>query len=115
LIVVRAKSVIAYSNEIDANSVVGPLVRHLLSINRRWEAVVRSARGSTEEEKVDAGHELQDLWIRSRERRAAPTLFGLPVVKHPQQASKGSGMENHQGRPDPDSRPRAEKFRASSS
>src|SRR5260370_40849870 len=41
--------------------------------------------------------------------------FVLPVVKHPQQASRGSGMENHQGRLDPDSRPGAEEFRASSS
>jgi hypothetical protein len=78
-------------------------------------AVVRTATGSTEEEKVDAGHELQNLWIRSREQRGVPTLFGLPVVKHPQQGSKGSGMENHQGRLDPDSRPGAEEFRASSS
>ena len=77
-------------------------------------AVIRSARGSTEEEKADAGHESQDLWIRSREQRAAPTLFGLPVAKHPQQASKGSAMESHQGRLDPDSRPGAEEFRASS-
>jgi hypothetical protein len=78
-------------------------------------AVIRSARGSTEEEKADAGHESQDLWIRSREQRAAPTLFGLPVAKHPQQAFKGGGMENQQGRLDFDFHPGAEEFRASSS
>jgi hypothetical protein len=43
------------------------------------------------------------------------TPFGLPVVKHAQQASRGIGMENHQGRLDTDPRPRAEEFRASSS
>ena len=43
------------------------------------------------------------------------TPFGLQVVKLPQQASTVSGMENHQGRLDPDSRPGAEEFRASSS
>jgi hypothetical protein len=43
------------------------------------------------------------------------TAFGLPVVKYAQQASRGSGMESHQGRLDPDSRPGAEEFRASSS
>jgi hypothetical protein len=42
------------------------------------------------------------------------TPFGLPVVKHPQQASTGSGMENRRGRLDPDSRPGGEEFRASS-
>ena len=31
------------------------------------------------------------------------TPFGLPVVKYAQQASTRSGMENHQGRLDPDS------------
>jgi len=41
--------------------------------------------------------------------------FGLPVVKHAQQASRGSGMERHQGRLDRDSRPGAGEFRASSS
>ena len=67
------------------------------------------------EEKVDARDNLQNLLIRSGERHALQSLFGLPVVKHTQQASRGSGMENHQGRLDPDSRPGAEKFRASSS
>jgi hypothetical protein len=43
------------------------------------------------------------------------TAFGLPVVKHTLQASRGSGIENHQGRLDPDSRRGAEEFRASSS
>jgi len=42
------------------------------------------------------------------------TPLGLRVVKHPQQASTGSGMENHQGRLDPDARPGAEECRASS-
>ena len=40
-------------------------------------------------------------------KRASRQLGGL--------ASRGSGMENHQGRLDPDSRPGAEEFRASSS
>jgi hypothetical protein len=71
VIVGRAKLVIAYSNEIEANSMVMRLVRHLLSIGDE-SAVVRSARGSTEEEKVDPGHGLQNLWIRSREQRAVP-------------------------------------------
>jgi hypothetical protein len=35
VIVGRAKLVIAYSNEIEANSVTERLVWHLLSINRR--------------------------------------------------------------------------------
>ena len=43
------------------------------------------------------------------------TPFGLQVIKLPQQASRGSGMENHQGWLDPDSRPGAEESRASSS
>jgi hypothetical protein len=43
------------------------------------------------------------------------TPFGLPVVKHPQHASIGSWMEDHQGRVDPDPRVRAEEFRAFSS
>jgi hypothetical protein len=54
-------------------------------------AVVRSARGSTEEEKVDAGHELQNMWIRSCEQRAAPNLVqftgGHTFSKH----LKGAG------------------------
>ena len=67
MIVGRAKPVIAYSNEIEADSVVVRLVRHLLSIIGDESAVVRSARGSTEEEKVDAEHELENLWMYSRE------------------------------------------------
>jgi len=43
------------------------------------------------------------------------TSFGLPAAKHAQQASRGGGMENDQGRLDPDSRLGAEEFRASSS
>jgi hypothetical protein len=43
------------------------------------------------------------------------TSFGLPAAKHAQQASRGSGMENHQGWLDPESRLGAEEFRASSS
>jgi hypothetical protein len=42
------------------------------------------------------------------------TAFGLPAAKHAQQAFRGSGMENRQGWLDPDFRPGAEKFRASS-
>ena len=48
-------------------------------------------------------------------RACAVVHTGLPEVKDAQQASRGSGMENHQGRLDPDSRPGAEEFRASSS
>jgi hypothetical protein len=41
--------------------------------------------------------------------------FGLPAAKHAQQASREGGIENDQGRLDPDSRLGAEEFRASSS
>ena len=107
--------VIAYSNEIEATvwSCIwyDPCSR---SIGDE-RAIVRLARGLTEEEKVDTGDKLQNLLIRSGEQRALQSLFGLPVVKHRQQISTGSGLESHQERLDTDSRPGAEEFRASSS
>jgi hypothetical protein len=78
-------------------------------------AIVRLARGLTEEEKVDAGDKLQNLLIGSGERHTLQSLFRLLVAKHGQQISTGSGSESHQGRLHPDSRLAAEKFRASSS
>jgi hypothetical protein len=51
------------------------LVRHLLLINRRTERGRSTSQRSKEEEvvvEVEAGRELQNLRIRSREQRAAP-------------------------------------------
>jgi hypothetical protein len=67
------------------------------------------------EEKVDARDNLQNLLIRSGERHALQSLFGLPVVKHRQQISTEIGLETHPGRLAPDFRPEAEEFHASSS
>jgi hypothetical protein len=115
LIVAHAKLVIAYSNEIEANRWSGIWYGTCSRSISDESAIVRLARGLTEEEKVDTGDKLQNLLIRSGEQCALQSLFGLPVVKHRQQISTGSGLESHQGRLDPDSRPGAEKFRASSS
>ena len=78
-------------------------------------AVVRSAKGSAEGEKVGAGQVLQNFGSALASRALCKTASGLPVVKHAHQTSRGSGMENRQGRIDSDSRPQVEEFRASSS
>jgi hypothetical protein len=78
-------------------------------------AVIRSARGSAEEEKVGAGQVLQNFGSALASSALCKTASGLPLVKHAQQGSRGSGMENHQGLLDPDSHLGAEEFRASSS
>jgi hypothetical protein len=92
-----------------ASSVVVRVARQLLPNNRRSERGRSISQGSKEE--VDALHQLQNLWICTREKRSLLKPIGLPVVK----AFIGSGLENQQGRLDFDFRPGAEEFRASSS
>jgi hypothetical protein len=77
-------------------------------------AIVRLTRGLTEEEKVDAGDKLQFV-DPFGEQDALKSLFGFSGGQTPSAKTTGSGSESHQGRLDPDSRPGAEKFRASSS
>jgi hypothetical protein len=86
----------------------------LLLINRRLESdhSIRQRIKEEEKEKQGMNYRICGSIFAST---LYQTVFGLPVVKHAQQTSRGSEMENRQGRLDSDSHPEAEEFRVSSS